>query len=297
MAKAQHVKRGSRVSRVVMVAAGAAVVVAGGVTLAVLLNGSSSGKGAAGVAADTTPTTVKPVVLSVTPIEGATNVGLDTIISVNVAAGSGRLNSVVVSGATGAALPGSMDVSGMSWRSSGKLALKTSYTVTIDATNSKGKATQQVTHFQSLVPTATLTASIFPNNGLTVGIGQPIKLTFNHPVVNKDAMLAQLLVSTSPPVAGGWHWFSDKELHFRPQVYWASGTQVSLTARLANFDAGNGIWATSDSSTKFTVGDAHISTANVSTHASSRTSTWCRLQSEYPSTHPTATTSTSTGTS
>ncbi len=249
-----------------------AVIAAGGGTVAVLASRSSTGKSASGVAGDTTSTTVKPVLMTVSPIDGATNVSLDSVISVNVQSGSGRLNSVVVAGPSGAALAGSMDPSGLSWRSSAKLALQTSYTMTVDATNSKGKPTQQVSHFQSVVPTATLSLSLFPSTGLTVGIGQPIKLTFNHTVTNKDALLAQLQVTMSTPVPGGWHWFNDRELHFRPEQYWPAGEQVSVTAKLANFDAGKGIWATADSTTKFTVGDAHVSTANVATHEMTVTS-------------------------
>jgi len=271
MVKAQHVKRGSRLTRAGLVAAGVVVVAGGGVAVALALSGSS-GKSASGVAADTTPTSVAPVVLTVNPLDGATNVSLDTVISVSVQSGSGRLNSVVVAGTSGAPLAGAMDPAGLTWRSSGPLALQTSYSVTVDATNRKGKPSQQISHFQSVVPTSILNVSVFPNTGLTVGIGQPIKLTFNHAVTNKDAMLAQLQVTESTPVAGGWHWFSDKELHFRPQVYWTAGEQVTVTAKLANFDAGKGIWATADTSTRFTVGDAHVSTANVATHEMTVTS-------------------------
>ena len=273
MAKAHHVKRGSRVTRVMLVAAGVAVVLAAGVTVAVVLTRRSSGSGAAGVTADNaTPTTVKPVLLALNPVDGATGVSLDTVISVSVQSGSGRLDSVVVAAPTGAPLAGTMEPSGLSWRSSAKLALQTSYTVTVDATNAKGRRTEQVSQFQSVVPTATLNVTLFPTTGLTVGIGQPVRLTFNHAVTNKDALLAQLQVTMSTPVAGGWHWFSDRELHFRPEQYWPSGEQVTVSAALADFDAGKGIWATADSSTRFTVGDAHVSTANVATHEMTVTS-------------------------
>jgi hypothetical protein len=70
----------------------------------------------------------------------------------------------------------------------------------------------------------------------------------------------------------GWYWFSDRELHFRPQAYWPTGEQVTLTANLADFDAGNGIYGTADNSVTFGVGDARVSTVDVGTYTMTVTS-------------------------
>jgi lipoprotein-anchoring transpeptidase ErfK/SrfK len=204
------------------------------------------------------------VSLLVQPPDGSTNVALDTIISVT--ATSGRISNVTVAGSDGSSVSGSVNSGGTAWRSSASLALKTDYTITVDAAMPGGKSAQQVSHFSSLTPTATLGYTITPAGGLTVGIAQPIVFRFDHAVVNKDAMLASLHVTESTPVAGGWHWFSSKELHFRPQAYWPSGETVSVKADLAGFNAGNGIWAAKNATSSFTIGDAHISTANVATH-------------------------------
>ena len=273
MTKPQHVKRPSGKMRALLIGLAAVIVAAGGAVAAVYaLRSSGTSASAAGAAATggsgSTSTTKVPVVVD--PADGATNVSLGSVVSVS--ADQGRLLSVSVMSPTGQPLAGTMDPSGQSWRSTGKLLPSASYTVTIDGTNAKGKPTHEVSHFDSQPPTAVLTATIFPNNGLTVGVGQPIAIRFNHPVVNKTAMLSLLHVTESTPVTGGWYWFNDRELHFRPQAYWPSGEQVSLTANLTNFDAGNGIWAMADNSTKFTVGDAHISTANVQSHTMTVTS-------------------------
>ncbi|MDP9074506.1 MAG: Ig-like domain-containing protein, partial [Actinomycetota bacterium] len=271
MTKPQHVKRRSVLTRAMLIGAAVVVVAGGGVAIAYVVTSSSTSPSASAAATGGgVTTTVKGVSLVVDPADGSTNVALDSVVSVT--ATDGRLVSVAVMTPSGQAMAGALDPTGLSWRSSGKLLPKTSYTVTVQATTAKGKPSQQVSHFDSMPPTATLTASIFPNTGLTVGIGQPIVLRFNHSVVNKTDLLAQLHVTESTPVTGGWYWFSDRELHFRPQVYWPSGEQVSLTANLTNFDAGGGIYGTADSSTKFTVGDAHISTANVQTHTMTVTS-------------------------
>jgi lipoprotein-anchoring transpeptidase ErfK/SrfK len=197
-------------------------------------------------------------------------VAVGTVVSVTAA--TGRLTAVTVAATDGTTLPGSLDSRGTSWTSTGHLALKTSYTVTVDAKMPSGRDTEQVSHFQSLVPAATLGVTLVPANGLTVGIAQPIVLRFDHAVTNKDALIAQLHVTESTPVAGGWHWFSSRELHFRPEVYWPSGEKVSITADLAGFDAGGGTWGATSATTSFTIGDAHISTADVKTDVMTVTS-------------------------
>ena len=73
-------------------------------------------------------------------------------------------------------------------------------------------------------------------------------------------------VQESTPVAGGWHWFSDKELHFRPETYWPPGERVSVMADLDGWNAGNGNWGAGTLSSQFSIGDAHVSIANVATH-------------------------------
>jgi lipoprotein-anchoring transpeptidase ErfK/SrfK len=266
--KPLHSKQRSGPSALVIGLVVVAVIAVAGAAYAASRN-SGSGSGGSG-SASATPTTAESINLLVQPPDGSTNVSLDTIISVTAV--TGRLTGVTVAGADGAAVAGSLTSGGTAWRSSASLALKTDYTVTIDAAMPSGKATEQVTHFKSLVPTATLGVTITPATGLTVGVAQPIVLRFDHTVTNKDALMAQLHVTASPPVSGGWHWFSSKELHFRPQQYWPTGQKVTVTADLKGFNAGGGVWGASTSTSSFAVGDSHISTANVQTHVMTVTS-------------------------
>ena len=249
----------------VAIVVAAVLLVAGATALYVTTSRSSSSSGGGNaLAGGTTPTSAESAGVLVQPPDGATNVALDTIVSVT--ATTGRLNSVSVTAPDGSAVAGTLDPGGTAWRSTGTLALKTAYTVTVDAKMRNGHTAQEVSHFQSLVPTATLSATITPATGLTVGVAQPIVLHFNHTVTNKDALVAQLHVTESTPVAGGWHWFSSRELHFRPQAYWPSGEKVSITANLNAFDAGGGVWGDQTTTSNFAVGDAHISTVNVDSH-------------------------------
>jgi lipoprotein-anchoring transpeptidase ErfK/SrfK len=225
------------------------------------VNGSPGGTAAPGTPRSTA--TALPVVL-IQPPGGATNMPLNSIVAVT--ATSGHLTSVQVSGAKGQAVMGTLDPVGQAWQSSAALVPNTQYTVTVQYVTKSGKASQQVSQFTTMAPTLVLHPTIFPD-GNTVGVGQPIAIHFNRAVVNKAAVANAIQVTPSTAVPIGWHWFSDRELHFRPQTYWPAGEQVTVSAHLAGIDAGNGVWGTTDQTAHFTVGDSHISTANLSSHS------------------------------
>ena len=82
--------------------------------------------------------------------------------------------------------------------------------------------------FRTLAPATTVTASVFPSEGLQVGVGQPIVFRFDHYISDaaaRAAVLQHLNVTRVEPVLGGWHWFSNNELHFRPAVVLADRRQ------------------------------------------------------------------------
>jgi lipoprotein-anchoring transpeptidase ErfK/SrfK len=123
--------------------------------------------------------------------------------------------------------------------------------------------------FESAPPAETVTASVFPTPGISVGVGQPIVIIFSHPIdtyAAQQAVLSRLSVAMSKPVPGGWHWFSSVELHFRPASYWPVGEQVRLTGNLDYWDIGGGAWGQGEVSTAFAVGDSHISTVYLAAH-------------------------------
>lgn len=255
----------------------AAVLVAGGGYGAYSLIGSSAstssssssasgGSGSGGSKSSRTTSTTQGIAITVQPADGATDVTPGTVITVSAL--TGQLTGVTVTGSDGSTVAGALSSSGTTWQSTGMLNVKTNYTVTSNAALPDGsKATTQVTHFESLVPAATLGYTLNPAKGLTVGVGEPVVLRFDHPLsaASETAIIGDLHVTESMPVASGWYWFSNEELHLRPQVYWPTGEQVGVTADLNQFDAGNGLWATANETTNFTVGPSHISTANITT--------------------------------
>jgi lipoprotein-anchoring transpeptidase ErfK/SrfK len=248
---------------VAVVAVVVAVLVAGGLVLAGRDGGPGrSAGGAAGERAGGAP--AAPVKVSVSPRDRAAGVALDA--RARVVADGGRLQAVRVTGAGGRRLAGRLDGDGRTWVSSGTLAPATRYRVVADAVDQAGQPARQVTTFTTLRPRAELRAAIMPLDGETVGVGLPIGVWFNQPVADRAAVERRLQVSSSKPVTGGWRWFSDREVHYRPRTYWPSGSRVVLQARLAGADAGRGIWGTADRTVRFRIGERRVSVVDVRTH-------------------------------
>jgi lipoprotein-anchoring transpeptidase ErfK/SrfK len=207
---------------------------------------------------------VAPVRLTVTPRNKATRVALDA--RAKVVAEDGRLRAVWVSGSGGRRLAGELADDGRSWVSSGPLAPATRYRVVAEAVDEAGIPTRRQTTFTTLRPRAELRAAVMPLDGETVGVGLPIGVWFNQPVADRAAVERRLQVSSSKPVTGAWHWFADNEVHYRPKAYWPAGSKVTLRARLAGTDAGEGVWGVADRTIRFRIGQRRVSLVDVRTH-------------------------------
>jgi lipoprotein-anchoring transpeptidase ErfK/SrfK len=131
-----------------------------------------------------------------------------------------------------------------------------------------GITAQKVSTFTTLTPTYQISASVFPSDGMTVGVGQPIVFKFNYYVrtpAGQAAALSHIKVSMSKPVVGVWAWFSMDELHFRPGAFWPAGEKVNVQANFDGWDAGLGRWGHGQVNDTFSIGDARVSIANLAT--------------------------------
>jgi lipoprotein-anchoring transpeptidase ErfK/SrfK len=110
------------------------------------------------------------------------------------------------------------------------------------------------------------TPGVGPLDGMEVGVGMPIRVYFDRPVVNKADVERHLKVTSSTPTDGVWNWFDDTEVHFRPSTYWPANTDVKLSADLYGIDFGHGVWGEKDKTVSFHVGDKHVSIVDAAAH-------------------------------
>jgi lipoprotein-anchoring transpeptidase ErfK/SrfK len=205
--------------------------------------------------------------VTLTPATGSTGVAPDAKVSVSTTLGT--IKSVSLSAGAGGAVAGALDPTSTKWQSSGALQTSATYRLLAVLTGAGGASVTKAATFTTLVPAALVTASVYPDTGMTVGVGQPVVLTFDHDIntaAQQRAVVSHLTVAMSRPVPGGWYWFSPHELHFRPAAYWPAHERVSVSGDLAGWDAGNGRWGAGTISDSFSIGDARISYANLASH-------------------------------
>jgi lipoprotein-anchoring transpeptidase ErfK/SrfK len=250
-------------------------VAGGGAAAAVVVtdrNGSSPAKVQAEAVARTPVTTPADEQaqlaggLTFSPAAGATGVALDSPVTVKAA--FGFLTGVKVTGASGAELVGTERPGTNEWDAASPLQPSTTYTVTATVLGQGGITVEQTATFRTLTPVEQVSATLYPTSDMTVGVGQPIVVQFDHDITTAAAQRAvesHFVVAESQPVPGGWYWFSPDELHFRPESYWPAHEQIQVTGNLDGWDAGDGKWGTGQLSDTFSIGDSRISYANLQT--------------------------------
>ncbi|WP_370287589.1 Ig-like domain-containing protein [Nocardioides sp.] len=207
----------------------------------------------------------QPVDITTNPAQGATGVGVDTVVKVG--ARGGDLTSVVVRSKAGP-VPGTLADDGSSWTASGRLEPGTRYRIHAVATDQAGERQESDTLFttQNLTLDQQTYPSVAPLDGETVGVGMPVVVSFDLPVADKAAFEKHMVVTSTPAQAGGWRWVSDREAHWRPRSYWKAGTKVKVAVDVNSVPAGNGIYGQEDRDIDFAVGAAHIYRVNAKTH-------------------------------
>ena len=110
--------------------------------------------------------------------------------------------------------------------------------------------------------------SLNVGDGSTYGVGMPIIVTLDHaiPEAERKAVTDRLKVTSTPAVTGGWRWFSDTEVHYRPSAYWPAHTKVTLAIDFAGLHLGPGVWGVDGRTVNFSIGDAHVSTVDAAAH-------------------------------
>ena len=211
----------------------------------------------------------RPATLQVLPNDGSADVSPDAAILVSV--GHGEIDSVTVENSAGLAVDGAMatpedGTKTPLWQPTEPLLYGESYTITAEATGEDGEVVTATSTFGTAVPTVQVFPAIGPLDATTVGVGMPIRVYFDQPVTDKAAAERNLIVSTSVEVVGGWNWFSDTEVHWRPEVYWPPNTEVRLDANIYGVNLGNGAWGKLDRSIGFTVGASHVSVVDAAAH-------------------------------
>jgi lipoprotein-anchoring transpeptidase ErfK/SrfK len=207
---------------------------------------------------------VKAVELGVTPLDGAK--GVNPAVAPSVKAVNGRVQDVVlVPAAGGEAVKGTVSPDGSTWTAMDPLAFNTPYNYSYTIVDEAGRETKKVQTFTTVEPANEADAAVYPENGSTVGAGQPIDIVFSEPVTNKAAVekAVKITVSSKQPVA--WHWYSDQKVRIRPERFWASNSQVTMDMKLFGVDFGEGMIGNFNAKVQFKVGQQRLAVVDDNT--------------------------------
>jgi lipoprotein-anchoring transpeptidase ErfK/SrfK len=249
----------------------AAALVCGAMMLVVAACGPSQGSAGAGdgkPGGDTSTgapdTTVSKAVVDITPKDGSSDVS--TTGTLKVSASGGKLSTVTVKDDKGAPVAGTISADGLGWTPSDHLDTSTEYTVDAAAKDSAGRESDKHATFTTVVPKDSFVGFFTPEDGSTVGVGMEVYLDFNRPITNKKAVEQGLKVTASPSVPIAAHWYGDTRVYFRPQDYWAAGTEVTLNLDLNGVEGAPGVYGKQHKTVHFTVARRQVSVVDAAKH-------------------------------
>ena len=192
------------------------------------------------------------------------DVGVPVESPVTVTAVSGVLGAVTLTNEEGRVVAGEVSADGVTWRSAEPLGYNRTYTLNAEALGLSGIARSSAT-FETHSPQDLTMPYVLPNEGEVVGVGQPIAVRFDENIPDRLAAQDAITVATNPPVEGAFYWLSDREVRWRPAQYWKPGTTVEVNVKAYGVDLGEGLFGQDDASTRFTIGDEVIATADDTT--------------------------------
>jgi lipoprotein-anchoring transpeptidase ErfK/SrfK len=178
----------------------------------------------------------------------------------------GDFSEVTLTGADGTVVSGSIEPGGGKWRANEKLGYDKTYTLSATAVGPAGKPETATSTFTTAAPQSLVSVSMNVEDGATVGAGMPLIFTFSGPITDRAAAEEALRVTSEPRTEGGFHWFSDQRVIWRPKEYWQPGTSVSVNAAVYGIDLGDGTFGRQDRAADITIGDKLVAVADGSTH-------------------------------
>ncbi|WP_030714225.1 L,D-transpeptidase [Streptomyces sp. NRRL F-2580] len=201
--------------------------------------------------------------ITITPKDGATDVGLND--AANVAVSDGTLTLVELKTSEGTAVAGKIAADGKSWKPDAALKRSTKYALAATAKDADGREAHENASFTTVSPENSFVASFVPEEGQTVGVGMPVSITFNKAIKDKKAVQAGISVSSSSGQEIVGHWFSPQRLDFRPEQYWQANSTVTLKLALEGVQGAPGVQGVQNKTVTFKIGRSQVSTVDTKT--------------------------------
>jgi lipoprotein-anchoring transpeptidase ErfK/SrfK len=197
------------------------------------------------------------VALDVTPAANTKNLPITTEIGTKVSGGT--VDTVTLNEQGGGQVSGAMRADGSSWIPDRPLKFGKTYTAQVTANGSDDQTVTRTTSFSTmkspdnLVPTG---LNMTDSDSRSFGVAMPVAVRFDEDVAEsaRAGVQRRLFVTSDPPQAGAWRWFTGREVLYRPQNYWQPGTKLSVRAALDGVPLGNDHYGDRDLTASGTIG-------------------------------------------
>ncbi len=202
----------------------------------------------------------------------ASTKNVSPVTPVKVGVAGGQLSSVALVNAAGKHVTGTLTADKTSWQVAEPLGYGKKYTLSASAVNADGKAVHKETSFTTLTPDR-LAMPYINNpalqgltNNATYGVGMVVNVHWDRPITDRAAAERTMTVTTTPAVTGSWYWVDDQNVHWRPRVYYKTGTKVTVTVADYGKKLGEGLYGQGSKTLHFSIGASHVSVADDTTH-------------------------------
>ncbi|MGY3567106.1 Ig-like domain-containing protein [Sinomonas sp. RB5] len=207
---------------------------------------------------------VKQATAATVPAQGAKEVNPAAPVTVTVA--NGTLDNVSLRSASGDDVDGALSSSRAGWTSKGQLAFDTTYTLSYTTIDAAGRTESATTTFATVATKNEADAAMYPLDGMSVGVAQPIQLTFSEPVKNKKAVEKAITITSTSGQPGAFHWYSDTMVRYRPETFWAAHSTITIKMDLFGVDLGNGQIGNFSKTNTVHIGDKRTAVADATAH-------------------------------
>ncbi|WP_240137486.1 L,D-transpeptidase [Streptomyces sp. MUM 178J] len=201
--------------------------------------------------------------ITISPKNGATNVGINDDAKVTVA--DGTLTEVVLTTAAGQSVQGTLAADGKSWKPDDQLERSTTYKIAATAKDADGLEAHENASFTTVSPENSFIGYFTPEDGSTVGVGMPVSINFNKEINDRKAVQSAITVSSTSGQEVVGHWFNSKRLDFRPDQYWQEGSTVTLKMELDGVEGADGVYGVQKKTVTFKIGRNQVSTVDAET--------------------------------
>ncbi|MUL83446.1 L,D-transpeptidase family protein [Mycobacterium sp. CBMA247] len=192
------------------------------------------------------------------------SVGVTVDAPVTVSAENGVLGGVAMTNEDGTSVAGKFSADGLTWSTTDPLDYNQQYTLNAQSLGLGGVAHRRL-RFETHSPANLTMPYVLPNDGEVVGVGQPVAVRFDENITDRSAAQRAITVKTEPPVDGAFYWLNNREVRWRPAKYWKPGTSVDVTVNTYGVKLGDGLFGQGNVTTRFTVGDEVIASADDNT--------------------------------